>query len=216
MGRQRVLSVCLTFILGACGGASSQQAGAPAPDPAAATAQKESERLFEEGKTAYAAGDLDKAIASWEAGYAAKPNPTFQYNLGQAHNKAGRPAEAAAHLKKYLEEAPKAENRADVEKAIQELETHAAQEESIKLFDAGRASFEAGKTDEAIAQWEAGYAKRPSAVFLYNIGQAHRAAGRKAEAKTYLERYLAEAPDTPHRATVEKMLKELSSTSKRK
>src|SRR5262245_39323422 len=87
MVSRNVLAYCLVFVLGACGGASKQQAaGAPAPDPAAAAAEKESVRLFEEGKVAYAAGDLDKAIASWEAGYAAKPNPTFQYNLGQAHN----------------------------------------------------------------------------------------------------------------------------------
>jgi tetratricopeptide (TPR) repeat protein len=212
MRTQRGILFCLALV--ACGGGTKAQAPA-GPDPAEVAAGKEAARLFEEGKAAYAAGDTEKAIASWEAGYAAKPDPVFQYNLGQAQNKAGRPDKAAEHLRKYLELAPAAENRAQVEEALVQLDAAAAQEESIRLFDAGRASFDDGKYDEAIAQWEQGYAKRPSAVFLYNIGQAHRAAGRKEEARAALEKYLTEAPDTPHRATVEKMLKELAPRKKK-
>lgn len=207
----------LVVVLSACGGAKKPEP--TAVDSAAASkaaADKEARQLFEEGKQAFARGEMDVAIAKWEAGYAAKPTAEFQFNLAQAELKAERPDKAAEHLRKYLQEAPKATNRAEVESALKDIDAAAVRAESQKLFDAGKQSFKDGKYDEAIAQWEAGYAKAPSAAFLYNIGQAQVIAGKKAEAQKTLQRYLEAAPDSPNRADVEKQIKQLEPRSKKK
>jgi outer membrane protein assembly factor BamD (BamD/ComL family) len=199
----------------ACGGAQKTE-----EDKAAVEAQKaaaagtESSKLFEEGKALYAAGDTEGAIAKWEAGHAAKPDPVFQYNLAMAHLKANRQDKAAEHLKTYLEMYPTAPNKAEVEKALADMETAKARDESQKLFESGNQLFRDGKVDEAIADWEAGYAKAPSAAFLYNIGMAHKQAKRWVDAKTYLVRYLEAAPDSPRKAEVEKEIKQLDRKKK--
>jgi tetratricopeptide (TPR) repeat protein len=105
--------------------------------------------------------------------------------------------------------APTADNRAEVEKVLGEIDAALARAESQKLFDSGNEKFQKEEYDDAIADWEAGHAKEPSAAFLYNIGQAHKLAGRRDDARTYLERYLEAQPDSPRRAEVVKDLKRL-------
>jgi tetratricopeptide (TPR) repeat protein len=198
----------LIAVLGSCGGSQQKPAADTRPDEAAA-ADRESRRLFEEGKRAYESGDLETAIARWEAGNSVKRDAVFEFNLAQAELRSERLDRAAAHLRAYLQLAPQAPNRGEAEKALADVEDRAARAESQRLFDSGNDLFREGKNDEAIAAWEAGYAKHPSAAFLYNIAEAHLAAKHTKEALIYLDRYLEAAPDSPRRSEVEKQIKQL-------
>ena len=88
----------------------------------AAAASDEATRLFDEGRTKFAAKKYDEAIADWEAGHAKSPSPVFTYNIAQAHEAAGRKDEALKYLKRYLDEAPTGAMRSAVEAQIKKLE----------------------------------------------------------------------------------------------
>lgn len=78
--------------------------------------------LYKQGSTYFTLGKFDKAITAWEAGYEARPDPQFLYNIGQAHRLAGNAAKAIFFYKGFLREAPDAPNRADVEQKIAKLQ----------------------------------------------------------------------------------------------
>ena len=63
------------------------------------------------------------ALAEYEAAYLAVPDPALLFNIAQCHRKLGHDKEALAFYKTYLRNAPRAANRADVEKRIQEIES---------------------------------------------------------------------------------------------
>jgi hypothetical protein len=77
-------------------------------------------------------------------------------------------------------------------------------------FQAGRAFYRAAQYEEAIRQFETGYAIVPKAEFLLNIGQAERRLYRPEKARAALLRYLAEAaPNAPNRADAKELLDEV-------
>jgi tetratricopeptide (TPR) repeat protein len=61
-------------------------------------------------------------------------------------------------------------------------------------FMAAEAHLQAGRHDEAIAEYRRAYAYVPSPAFLYNIAQAYRQKGDAASALTYYRRYLEADP----------------------
>jgi tetratricopeptide (TPR) repeat protein len=77
---------------------------------------------FAAGKKAYDAGDFKKAIDLWKAGYAAKPDPIFLFNLAQAYRQAGDTENALSAYKQYLAQAPQAPNAKEVQTRIDEIE----------------------------------------------------------------------------------------------
>lgn len=76
-------------------------------------------------------------------------------------------------------------------------------------YDRGTALFALDRYDEAIKEFEAGYLEVPLPAFLYNIGQAHRKAGRTERARSYFERYLEMAPEAADRPQVERIIAEI-------
>ncbi len=72
----------------------------------AATANNslEARRHFQEGVQNAQRGDLPKALLEFEAAYAAQPNFSVLYNIGQAHAALGRAVEAVAAFERYLSE----------------------------------------------------------------------------------------------------------------
>ena len=85
-------------------------------DPAAAKA------YYQKGMAEFMLDHYDGAIAEFERGFREQPLPEFLYNIARAHDKAGRPAQAIAYYRKYLELAPAAGDRVAVESRIAELE----------------------------------------------------------------------------------------------
>lgn len=60
--------------------------------------------------------------------------------------------------------------------------------------------FQQGDYDGAIQAFTAAYVISPKPMFLFNIGQAHRKAGRSKEALSFYQLFLSKVPDTPLRA----------------
>jgi tetratricopeptide (TPR) repeat protein len=70
-----------------------------------------------------------------------------------------------------------------------------------------------GKYDEAIASFKKAYELSGAAGYLFNIAQAYRVKGDCAAASRYYTQYLVLAPVTPHRRTVEGLLRETEACS---
>lgn len=92
--------------------------GAVADDQALA----EAKRHFEAGKNAYTAGDYQTAIREFKAAEALRPSAVLAYNIGLANEKLGKRRVAVKYFRRYLDGAPGAPNRAEVEQKIATLE----------------------------------------------------------------------------------------------
>lgn len=126
--RALVLALSLTLSLAACVadlralfGAGEPVASAAAEETAA-EAKERALRAYKTGLDFYKREEWDKAIEQFDAGYKASPQAVFLFNIAQAHNKAGRPDQALAYYRRYLNEAPNAPNRTDVEGRVAALE----------------------------------------------------------------------------------------------
>ncbi|HET6281998.1 MAG TPA: tetratricopeptide repeat protein [Polyangia bacterium] len=95
--------------------------------PAAADDPRRAKELFQEGTTFFDVGQFDKAIEAWQAGYKAKPDPGFLYNIAQAYRISGDPHKAIFFYRGYLRNSPNAENRVEVEQKIATLQKQAAE-----------------------------------------------------------------------------------------
>jgi tetratricopeptide (TPR) repeat protein len=110
----------------------AQQAPAAAPPPADAPvvdeAMQQAKAHFEAGKNAYNAGDYQGAIREFKAAEALRPSPILAYNIGLANERLGRRRVAMRYYRRYLEQMPGAQNRAEVEGRIATLERDIAAE----------------------------------------------------------------------------------------
>lgn len=93
--RRRRRPLALTLSLALAGLAWTVPAGAQSADAAA-------REYFEQGYAAAQAGSFDEACERFRLAYAASPNFSVLFNLGQAYGAAGRPVEAASTLARYL------------------------------------------------------------------------------------------------------------------
>jgi tetratricopeptide (TPR) repeat protein len=94
---------------------------------------KEARERYEKGQAAYNLGRFDEAIAEFEKGYIAKPDPVFLFNIAQSYRQISNFDKAIFFYKRYLGTAKDAPNRADVEHRIVELEGLKKKEELDKL-----------------------------------------------------------------------------------
>jgi tetratricopeptide (TPR) repeat protein len=79
----------------------------------------------------------DEAVREMEAAYRLKPVADLQYNLAECYERLGRPTEAVAAYKKYLDTKPGADDRGLIESRIKNLqargESGAAPHEKVVL-----------------------------------------------------------------------------------
>jgi hypothetical protein len=80
-----------------------------------------------------------------------------------------------------------------------------AMEHAVK----GNRSFDLGDYDEAIKEYAAAYRIKDDPALLYNLAQANRQAGHKADAKRFYRVYLARVPEAANRHEVELRIAEL-------
>lgn len=78
-----------------------------------------------------------------------------------------------------------------------------------KHFQRGEKLFNLGKFDDALAEYEAAYEKKPLPGFLYNIAQCHRNLGNYKQAIFGYRNYLRQVPDAANREAVEALIDEL-------
>jgi tetratricopeptide (TPR) repeat protein len=77
---------------------------------------------------------------------------------------------------------------------------------ALKAFQRGTSYYQREEYDKAIDQFESGYQAVPQGVFLYNIAQSHRMAGRADRALAYYRQYLQMSPDAKNRAEIEERI----------
>lgn len=78
-----------------------------------------------------------------------------------------------------------------------------------KRMEDGLGLFVSGKTEQAIAEFEAGYAQHPYSAFLFNAGVCYEKLNRPAEALAKYEEYLKVDPQAPDIADVERRVQRL-------
>jgi tetratricopeptide (TPR) repeat protein len=76
-------------------------------------------------------------------------------------------------------------------------------------FAEGQKLFAEGRYEEALAEFEAGYAAVPLPGFLIDIGQCQRKLGNTAEAREAYDSFLDKAPDSPVAPEVRRFIREL-------
>lgn len=90
-------------------------------------------RYFTRGEKLFALGKFEQAIEQYQKAYEAKPFPAFLFNIGQCYRNLGDYDAAIFSFKKYLKLAPDAENRAEVEEYIADLEAEQQKENARRL-----------------------------------------------------------------------------------
>lgn len=73
---------------------------------------------YNEGVAAFKAERYEEALGRFEAAYALDPSPILLYNMARANEELGRPAAAINRFEQYLDAAPDASDRADVERRV--------------------------------------------------------------------------------------------------
>jgi tetratricopeptide (TPR) repeat protein len=81
------------------------------------------ESHYNKGMRAYTLGHFQEAIEEFEKAYELKSEPIFLYNIAQSHRQNNNPQRAIFFYRRYLEAAPNAKNRANVEKRILDLQS---------------------------------------------------------------------------------------------
>jgi tetratricopeptide (TPR) repeat protein len=85
-----------------------------------------------------------------------------------------------------------------------------SEKEARALFQRAEKSFNLGKFDEALTDYQAAYEAKPLPGFLFNIAQCYRNVGNYERARFFYRRYLAIDPRTSNRGLVEDLIAEMS------
>jgi len=95
--------------------ASRARADEPSPQTKAAV-------LFEQAQADYEAGKYQAAIELFQRAYELVNDPVYLFNLAQSYRKVLDCEQATVYYKRYLDEAPNAENKTKVQQWLVELE----------------------------------------------------------------------------------------------
>lgn len=87
---------------------------------------------FDRGAKLYNLGHFQEAIGDFEKAYDLDPSPIFLFNIAQSHRQLGNKERALFFYRRYLEQAPNAANRDDVERRMKDLQTSLQQEAELK------------------------------------------------------------------------------------
>ena len=139
----RLVIVCAVLV-SASGVAWASSASAQSD----ASSDADARRYFEEGRTAYEAGNFEVAVRGFRRAYLLSPRPALLYNIGQAELRSGHDALALEALEGFLRQAPPEDGRrGEVEERVRvlrsmgvrpasEAEAEAAQH-AVELPDGG-------------------------------------------------------------------------------
>src|SRR5687767_7491145 len=98
-----------------------------------AQAQKDpradAKKHYSEGKRLYETGEYDKAIAEFKTADQLAPSGVNDFNIALAYEALGKPADAIRYYQSYLTRVLNADNRADVQASIDNLQAQSAAED---------------------------------------------------------------------------------------
>ncbi len=123
-------SLLLTLILIA--GARAAHASDASKEAGKEAGKRAAKPHYEKGASEYNLGHFAEAISEFEKAYEQDPAPILLFNIAQAHRQSGNNERAAFFYRRYLEQEPSADNRADVEKRIKDLEAVIQQQNDVK------------------------------------------------------------------------------------
>lgn len=117
-------STLLATTLGALAVLAVSLAAGGAARAAELTPQQKAEMksLYERATRAYDVGKYAEAIEEYQKAYEIGGDPPMLYNIAQSYRLNDQPGEAVRFYRRYLQRAPQARNREDVERKIAELE----------------------------------------------------------------------------------------------
>ena len=95
--------------------------------------KQEMKSLYERATRAYDVGKYGEAIEEYQKAYEIGGDPPMLYNIAQAYRLNDQPSEAARFYRRYLQRAPNARNREDVERKIAEQEKIAEERRQAQL-----------------------------------------------------------------------------------
>jgi hypothetical protein len=98
----------------------------------AQSASDSAQQHFDRGAKLYNLGHFQEAIPEFEKAYDLDPSPIFLFNIAQSHRQLGNKERALFFYRRYLEQAPNAGNRDDVERRMKDLEASLQQEAELK------------------------------------------------------------------------------------
>jgi tetratricopeptide (TPR) repeat protein len=81
---------------------------------------------FQQGRKLYQVAEYRAAMAEFKAAFLLREDPVFLYNIALCHRQLGEARDAVVFYRRYLAADPNAENRAQVEKQIHDLELQPA------------------------------------------------------------------------------------------
>jgi hypothetical protein len=98
----------------------------------AQSAPDSAQQHFDRGAKLYNLGHFQESIPEFEKAYELDPSPIFLFNIAQSHRQLGNKERALFFYRRYLEQAPNAANRDDVQKRMKDLEASLQQEAELK------------------------------------------------------------------------------------
>jgi tetratricopeptide (TPR) repeat protein len=84
--------------------------------------KEQAKQLFESGKWLYEMQDWQGALEQFKQAAAILASPVLHFNIAVCYEKLGRPRPALKYYERYLQQLPKAENRAEVEARMAALQ----------------------------------------------------------------------------------------------
>lgn len=167
---------------------------AGAQEPSTEQAKREAKLHFDLGTAYFNAGKYDLAIAEYEKAYQLHPAPLMLFNLGQTYRKKGDRVGAIKYYGEFLKADATSSRSAEARKYIEVLEREQAQamrDEAKGHFDKATALYDAGKYDDAIAEYEAAHRILPVPDLDFYVAQALRKKGERRRAIQRYRQYLA-------------------------
>jgi tetratricopeptide (TPR) repeat protein len=92
----------------------------------------EARQYFELGRLAFVDGRFEEALQSFERSFALSQRPLLLFNIGAAHDRLRHEREALQAFERFLELAPDAENRGEVEGRIAFLRRSIARSDELE------------------------------------------------------------------------------------
>ncbi len=174
----------------------------------------------DQGKAYFRAGAYAEAIAEFERGYDLDKSAGALFNIALAYEKLGDKARAAEYYERYLEQPTarrKTEARARATGLRKQLADEAARdaeraeraEKANKHVQAARRHMAAGRYTDAVANFRQAFQISSDPARVFDIAEAHRAAGEIDLAYGEYERYRTLAPTGSYYAAAGKHMRDL-------